>query len=125
MTDQQQTAVAEPEEQVAPVPVRQSAAKPKKKPPRRQPRYNVILWNDDDHSFEYVIEMMQKLFAHPEPKGRLIAMEVHKTGRSICLTTTMEHAELKRDQIHAYGADKMIARCKGAMSATIEPMPEG
>ena len=31
--------------------------------PRRQPRYNVILWNDDDHTYEYVICMLQKLFA--------------------------------------------------------------
>ena len=122
MSDKQQAAVAEPEEQVAVEPVRKSAPKSKKKPPRRQPRYNVILWNDDDHSFEYVIAMMQKLFNHPEAKGRQIATEVHTMGRAICLTTTMEHAELKRDQVHAYGPDKMIARCKGAMSATIEPV---
>ena len=23
--------------------------------PKRQPPYHVILWNDDDHSYEYVI----------------------------------------------------------------------
>ena len=32
-----------------------------------------------------------------------------------------EHAELKRDQIHAYGPDASIPRCKGSMSARIEP----
>lgn len=122
MSDKQQAAVAEPEEQVEAEPVRKSSPKAKKKPPRRQPPYNVILWNDDDHSFEYVIAMMQKLFNHPEAKGRQIAKEVHLTGRAICLTTTLEHAELKRDQVHAFGPDKMIARCKGAMSATIEPV---
>jgi ATP-dependent Clp protease adaptor protein ClpS len=37
------------------------------------------------------------------------------------LTTTKEHAELKRDQIHAYGRDGLIERCKGSMWATIEP----
>jgi ATP-dependent Clp protease adaptor protein ClpS len=112
-------AVAEPEVAVA---------QPKKKPkgkPRRQPRYNVILWNDDDHSYDYVIEMMQKLFGHEEEKGYLIAKEVDKQGKAICLTTTLEHAELKRDQIHAYGPDKLIERCKGSMSATIEAEPGG
>ncbi len=39
----------------------------------------------------------------------------------IVLTTTREHAELKRDQIHAYGKDALIAACKGSMWATIEP----
>jgi ATP-dependent Clp protease adaptor protein ClpS len=33
----------------------------------------------------------------------------------------MEHAELKRDQIHAYGKDPRMERCKGSMSAIIEP----
>jgi len=36
------------------------------------------------------------------------------------LTTTKEHAELKRDQVHAFGADRLLARSKGSMSATIE-----
>lgn len=27
---------------------------------RRQPPYNVILLNDDDHTYRYVIEMLQK-----------------------------------------------------------------
>jgi ATP-dependent Clp protease adaptor protein ClpS len=53
-------------------------------------------------------------------RGFQIADEVHRSGKAICLTTTLEHAELKRDQIHAYGPDKEIKRCKGSMSATIE-----
>ena len=105
-------AVAEPEVE--------KAAEQKKKP-KRQPRYNVILWNDDDHSYDYVIEMMKKVFSHSQEKGFKIAKEVDSQGKAICLTTTMELAELRRDQIHAYGKDKSIARCQGSMSATIEP----
>jgi ATP-dependent Clp protease adaptor protein ClpS len=88
---------------------------------KRQPPYHVVLHNDDDHTFEYVIEMLKKLFAHPEPKGYLMACEVHTRGRVIVDTTSKERAELKRDQIHAYGADHRLPRCKGSMSATIEP----
>ena len=53
-------------------PVEQTAVQPrvdKKKKPKRQPRYNVILWNDEDHTHEYVVAMMQKLFGHPAVKG--------------------------------------------------------
>ena len=32
---------------------------------RRQPPYNVILLNDDDHTYEYVITMLQTLFGYP------------------------------------------------------------
>ncbi len=111
--EKQKAAVAEPEEQTKPKPG-------KKRRPKRQPRYNVILWNDDDHTYEYVIEMMMAVFRFPPEKGFQIAKEVDTTGRAICLTTTLEHAELKRDQIHAFGPDKALSRCKGAMSASIE-----
>ncbi len=53
-------------------------------------------------------------------KGYEVAKEVDTVGRAVCLTTTLEHAELKRDQIHAYGKDTLIARCQGSMSASIE-----
>ena len=89
---------------------------------KRQPRYNVVLWDDNDHSYEYVIHMLRKLFAFPFEQGVEIATKVDKGGRAICLTTTMEHAELKRDQIHAFGRDPLIPHCKGSMSATIEPV---
>jgi len=117
VSSSQESAVAEPE--VAPA----EPEKKRKKKPRRQPRYHVILWNDDDHSYDYVIEMMQKLFGHEKEKGYKIAKEVDSNGKAVCLTTTLEHAELKRDQIHAYGPDKHIARCKGSMSSTIEAEP--
>lgn len=98
--------------------------KQRKKKPKKQPRYNVLLWDDSDHSYDYVILMMKQLFRHPIETGYQIAKEVDNCGRAICLTTTLEHAELKRDQIHAFGKDELIARCKGSMSATIEPVNE-
>jgi ATP-dependent Clp protease adaptor protein ClpS len=91
--------------------------------PRRQPRYHVILWNDDDHTYDYVIGMLRTLFGHAEAAAFKMAEEVDSRGRVIVLTTTKEHAELKRDQIHAFGADRLIARSKGSMWASIEPEP--
>ncbi len=89
---------------------------------KRQPPYHVILLDDDDHTYEYVIRMLQELFAHSPETAYLMAVEVDTTGRVIVLTTTKEHAELKRDQIHAYGPDPLSSRgCAGSMSAEIEP----
>ncbi len=91
---------------------------------KRQPPYNVVLLNDDDHTFRYVITMMQELFGYPPEKGMQIAIEVDTQGRAIVLTTTKEHAELKQDQIHAYGPDPWSSKdCKGSMTAIIEPAP--
>jgi len=113
----QQTMVAEPQIETG-----VETEKQEKKKPRKQPRYHVILWDDADHSYDYVVLMMKRLFRHPIETGFQIAKEVDRSGRAICLTTTLEHAELKRDQIHAFGKDELIARCKGSMSATIEPV---
>ena len=100
----------------------QTKDKPKTDPPRA---WHVVLLDDDDHSYEYVITMMQELFACSIEKGFLIASAVDSQGRAICLTTHKEHAELKRDQILAFGKDPLIAGCKGSMSAIIEPAELG
>ena len=84
------------------------------------PPYNVVLLDDEDHSYEYVIFMLKKIFGHPVEKGYEMAKEVDDTGRVVVLTTHLEEAELKRDQIHAFGPDPLIPRCKGSMSATVE-----
>lgn len=117
MSEQAATATAEPPTETAVQRREQTDQKTK-----RQPPYHVILWNDNDHSYEYVIRMLLELFGHPLEKGFRMAKEVDTQGRVVVLTTTREHAELKRDQIHAYGKDVLIAGCKGSMSATIEPM---
>ena len=87
---------------------------------KRQPPYHVVLLNDNDHSFEYVIAMLQRLFGHPAERGYQMAWEVHTQGRVIVDTTSKERAELKRDHIHAFGPDQNIPRCKGSMSSVIE-----
>lgn len=109
---------------MAPAP---AAVKPKEATKPREPQakaWNVILLNDEEHTYDYVIEMMGVIFAHPKEKGFKIAETVDTEGRAICLTTHKEHAELKRDQIHAYGKDPRMAVSKGSMSAVIEPVPE-
>jgi ATP-dependent Clp protease adaptor protein ClpS len=109
-----------------PAPARERESKHESKQdsrPQKQPRYHVVLWNDDDHTYQYVVAMLQQLFGHPPERGFQLAKEVDAEGRVIVLTTTREHAELKRDQIHAFGADRLLARSKGAMKASIEPEP--
>jgi ATP-dependent Clp protease adaptor protein ClpS len=112
------------EEEVA-APVKERRAQATKPDPKKQPRYHVILWDDQYHTHGYVVRMMQEVFRMEEAKGKEIAKTVDTTGRAICLTTTKEHAELKRDQIHSYGSDSnsVAGRSKGSMWASIEPAP--
>ena len=85
------------------------------------PRWNVVLLNDDDHTYEYVVEMLVRLFGHSIQRAFAMAVEVDTEGRVIVDTTTRERAELKQEQIHAYGRDHRLSRSTGSMSALIEP----
>jgi ATP-dependent Clp protease adaptor protein ClpS len=88
---------------------------------RTMPRWHVILLNDDDHTYEYVIEMLMKLFSHDLETAYRMACEVDRADRVVVDTTSRERAELKLEQIHAYGADWRLARSAGSMSAELEP----
>lgn len=86
----------------------------------RQPPYHVILLNDDDHSVDYVVAMMKKIFGYKQEKGLEIAKKVHYEGKCVVWTGSLEVAELKQEQIHSFGPDPLVQRCKGSMSAVIE-----
>ncbi len=95
-----------------------TSRKPKKLPP-----YNVVLLNDNDHTYEYVIEMLGRLFGFDRNKAFEMAWQVDRRGKVILMTTTKQLATQKRDMIHAYGADWRMERCAGSMTAVVEPAP--
>lgn len=92
-----------------------------KSKPKQYPPYHVILLNDEDHSYEYVIEMMRDIFGHDEAKSYKIAETVNSKKRAIVATMQKEQAEFKQEKIHARGADPRIERCAGSMTAILEP----
>src|SRR5437588_1369869 len=114
MPEEKSIGLAEPEIEQPVVETVRRKKEQRRSKPKKQPPYNVVLLDDDDHSYAYVINMLQKLFGHPVEKGYELAKEVDTGGRAIVLTTTREHAELKRDQIHAFGKDDLIADCAGS-----------
>ncbi len=87
---------------------------------RLLPQWHVVLLNDDDHTYEYVIEMLCGLFGHSLEVAYRMACEVDGAGRVIVDTTSRERAELKQEQIHAFGKDWRLPRCQGSMSAELE-----
>jgi ATP-dependent Clp protease adaptor protein ClpS len=84
------------------------------------PLYNVVLLDDDEHSYEYVIDMLGKLFAFSESDAWNHAVEVDTIGRTVVMTCELLEAEFGRDQIHGFGADWRMPQSKGSMSAIVE-----
>lgn len=88
--------------------------------------WNVVLLDDDHHTYDYVIRMLTTLFRVSRARALEVATKVDTQGRAVVLTTHKEHAELKREQVHGYGADPMLTTSAGSMSCVIEPaMHEG
>jgi ATP-dependent Clp protease adaptor protein ClpS len=90
---------------------------------QRQPPYNVVVLNDEEHTFEYVIDMLVKLFRHSLPTAQELTWRIHTSGRAIVYTTHREKAELKRDQVLAWGPDPRMSISKGPLGCYIEPAP--
>jgi len=88
---------------------------------QKVPLYRVVLLDDNDHTYDYVIEMLERLFMFSAAEAFQHAVEVDMTGRTIVITCELPQAEFARDQIHAYGADWRMPNCKGSMSAVLEP----
>lgn len=89
----------------------------------KQPRlWNVVLLDDDQHTYDYVMRLVQALFGHSLEKAFEIAETVDTEGRAVCLTTHRELGELKIEQIRGYGADPLLGgESNTSMRATLEP----
>ncbi|MCW5964782.1 MAG: ATP-dependent Clp protease adaptor ClpS [Bryobacterales bacterium] len=85
------------------------------------PLFNVVLLDDNHHTYDYVIEMLQRLFLVSAQQAFRHAEEVDTTGRTVVLTCDLPAAEYARSQIQAYGPDWRMPESKGSMSAIIEP----
>jgi ATP-dependent Clp protease adaptor protein ClpS len=85
------------------------------------PLYRVVLLDDNDHTYDYVIEMLQKIFIFTLEQAYRHAEEVDRRGRTVLIACELPQAEYARDQIQAYGPDWRLPRSKGSMSAVVEP----
>ena len=110
-------------ENTAVAPVATPSTSTKRKSEEQQERlFHVVLLDDDEHTYDYVIEMLQKLFVFSTEVAFQHAVEVDTTGRTIVITCERPQAEFARDQIQAYGADPRMPNSKGSMSAVLVPV---
>jgi len=84
-------------------------------------QYRVVLLDDNDHTYDYVVEMLEMLFIFTREEALRHAEEVDRCGRTVLITCEQPQAEFALDQIHAFGPDPRLQRCAGPMSAIIEP----
>jgi ATP-dependent Clp protease adaptor protein ClpS len=87
------------------------------------PLYHLILLDDDQHTYQYVIEMLGTVFGYSLEKSWTLARVVDSQGRVILETAARPQCETHQTQIHAHGADPRILTSQGPMSAILEQAP--
>jgi ATP-dependent Clp protease adaptor protein ClpS len=108
----------------APPQVKKRTTEREKVWPKTQPPYAVIVENDEFHTFEYVIEVLQKVFGYDLQKALLLTSQVHNAGQALVWSGALELAELKRDQIRGFGPDVYAMKpVNFPLGVRIEKMP--
>ena len=124
MSDDAGLAVENPPVEAAPTPKERRKEQPADAKPKKQPPYAVIVFNDEEHTFEYVIETLMKVFGYPLEKSYALTLQIHTEGKVIAWSGVREVAELKRDQIRAAGPDFYgTKKVDFPLTATVEPLP--
>jgi ATP-dependent Clp protease adaptor protein ClpS len=117
--DADATVVLEPSPQVKTRKTEREKVRPKTQPP-----FAVIVENDDLHTFEYVIEVLQKVLGYDLQKAFLLTSLVHNSGQAVVWSGTLEVAELKRDQIRGFGPDTYAMKpVTFPLGVRVEKMP--
>jgi ATP-dependent Clp protease adaptor protein ClpS len=88
---------------------------------QKEKLYHVIILNDDEHTYDYVVEMLQNVFGFDLQTAIARTIEADTTGSSIVWTCGLTEAENKRDRIHAYGPDWRLPHSRGSVAALVEP----
>jgi ATP-dependent Clp protease adaptor protein ClpS len=91
---------------------------------RRVPPYHVVLANDDDHSFEFVVDVLRKVLGCPLERALQLTLEAHTTGRAVIWTGPREVAELKAEQVQTFHEVRDPGNHDlGPVTCTVEPAP--
>jgi len=82
--------------------------------------YNIILFNDEEHTYQYVIEMLSNLFSMTPKRAYDIAYEADFCGQAVVKTCPLEEAFRGRDAIMNYGPDPRIEHSTESMRAIVQ-----
>jgi ATP-dependent Clp protease adaptor protein ClpS len=83
------------------------------------PQWKVILLDDDEHTYDYVVEMLMHACSLSKESAFRCAVEVDLSGETTVFYGTHEECKRRQGKIHGYGADPRLLRSRGSMQADI------
>jgi ATP-dependent Clp protease adaptor protein ClpS len=80
----------------------------------------VVLFNDEDHTYDYVVEMLTHCCELSRDAAFYCALEVDMTGRTVVYYGDFGNCKTVCDKILAYGPDHRLPRSMGSMEAEVQ-----
>jgi len=85
------------------------------------PPYVVIIFNDEYHSFEFVVQILLKVIRCTTEQAIAYAKQAHESGRAIVWSGSKEVAELKKEQLETFRETRQGLGDIGPLGVAIEP----
>lgn len=83
-------------------------------------KFKVVLFNDEEHSYDYVVEILTKICKLTREQAFRCAVEVDLTGRTIVFYGEREKCVELSHQINDYGPDYRMPRSLNSMESAVE-----
>jgi ATP-dependent Clp protease adaptor protein ClpS len=88
--------------------------------PRTERGCKVVLYNDEEHTYDYVVEMLTHACELSREKAFRCAVEVDLTGRTIVFYGSRTACSGVVSKIHAYGPDHRLPQSMSPMKAEVQ-----
>jgi ATP-dependent Clp protease adaptor protein ClpS len=91
--------------------------------PDESAEYDLVILNDDTHTFEYVIGLLHDLFGVPWDDGFGMTETIDYRGERVVFTGTWQGVMQKRAEVIAYGPDPWLPNSTGPLKVEVRESP--
>lgn len=82
--------------------------------------YKIVLFNDEEHTYDYVVELLTRICKLSRENAFRCAVEVDMTGRTIVYYGSRPECERVCSQILKYGPDHRLPHSMTSMNAEVQ-----
>lgn len=88
--------------------------------PKTATPFKVVLFNDEEHTYDYVVEMLTHACKLSRENAFRCAVEVDLTGRTVVFYGMQSECAAICSQILVYGPDHRLPQSMGSMNAEVQ-----
>jgi ATP-dependent Clp protease adaptor protein ClpS len=88
--------------------------------PKTAMPFKVVLFNDEEHTYDYVVEMLTGVCRLSRDNAFRCAVEVDLTGRTIVFYGPQNDCADACSKIMSYGPDHRLPQSMGSMNAEVQ-----